>query len=305
MKMSRIGILFLLILSILFSVGCSGVLARRDLVDGAEAYKNRKYDEAESKFRSAIKRDPGQKVAKLFLARTLHSVYAADRKKTEKAEEAIVEYKNVVPEFKKDLVEKKKSLDAKPDEKNLSAYKENVTILSSTVGAVANLLDTTGKKEEWVTWQSELGNDTDMPAEIRSNALTSLAAKQYTCANDITDVDPVKKTVGQTFVFAKPAKPEDYDTLKGCITKGKEFIDKALEIQKEAKVETDSTWSYKSSLLIQEMRLAEMDGRTADKENLKKLTEDAKTRFTELATARREKEEAEEKKRKEEEEKNK
>jgi hypothetical protein len=84
-----------------------------------------------------------------------------------------------------------------------------------------------------------------------------------------------------------------------------EYIDKALEIEKAGNVETDSTWSYKTSLLVQQMRQAEMEGRTADKDSLKKQSDDAKARFNELATARRQREEEEERKRKEEEEKKK
>lgn len=306
MKMSRFGILVLISITILISAGCGKILARRDVVDGAKAYKDRKFEDAERLFRSAMQRDPSQKVAELFLARTLHSEFAADRSLTAKADEAIEVYKKVIPDYIPQVAEKQKAALASPNaEKVQKDYKETLGILSSSVGAVGNLLETTGKKEEWAKWQEEVGNNKDLPAEIRANALTSLASRQYSCANEISDVEPVKKTVGEKFVFVKPANAEDFEKFKGCVAKGMEYVDKALEIEKAGNVETDSTWSYKTSLLVQQMRQAEMEGRTADKDSLKKQSDDAKNRFNELATARRQREEEEERKRKEEEEKKK
>jgi hypothetical protein len=311
MKMSRIGMLSLIILALLSTTGCvGGIMARKNIVDGATAYNGRKYAEAEVLFRKALEWDKSQKVAQLFLARTLHSVYASDKTQTAKADEAIGEYKKIIPEYKKEVIEKKKALDAKPnDEKAKQEYAGSLSILSSSVSAVANLLDVTGKKDEWAVFQNEIGEDAEMPAEVRSNSLTSLASKQYSCANDISDAEPVKKTIEKgdksEFTFTKPADAAEFEKFKGCVAKGTELINKAIDIQKQGNVETDSTWSYKASLLVQQMRLAEMEGRTADKDAVKKQSEEAKTKFNELANARREKEEEAERKKKEEEEKNK
>jgi hypothetical protein len=45
-------------------------------------------------------------------------------------------------------------------------------------------------------------------------------------------------------------------------------------------------------MLYQQMRLAEMEGRTAEKESLKAEADKAKERFTELANIKKEKEDA-------------
>jgi tetratricopeptide (TPR) repeat protein len=285
MKMSRVGILVLIILTVLASTGCVGrVIARKDIVDGAKAYKDRKFDEAERLFREALKWDPSQKTAEVFLARTLHSQYAADRKFTDKAEAAITAYKQVLVD----------------DPKDESSFK-----------AVANLLDTLGKPDELKDWLEKRAANTGVPPEQRAEAFTLLAAKHYSCANEITDQEPVKKTVEKTagkaeFVFTKPANPADYEKLKGCINSGTELIDKALALETEevksaksknikpmsdAELATfsnllkkfESTRSYETSLFVQNARLAEMDGRTADKDAFKQKSDDAKVRFTELA----------------------
>ncbi|MDQ3372655.1 MAG: hypothetical protein M3521_02040, partial [Acidobacteriota bacterium] len=81
MRFSRVGTIFLVLTTVLIGANCSyynQIIARKNLVDGGKAYKNRKFQEAEQLFRDAIRRDPsGENVegrtAQLFLARTLHS----------------------------------------------------------------------------------------------------------------------------------------------------------------------------------------------------------------------------------------
>lgn len=273
MRFSRLGILVLISFTVLIGTNCSyynRVLARKNLVDGASAYKNRKFAEAEQLFRSAVARDPDAKTlegktAQLFLARTLHSEFIGDRNRKDLAEQAIKEYQKVLKE----------------DIKDQSSFK-----------AVANLLETLGRNDEWLTWVTERSANEQVPKEMRAEALTSLAAKKNTCANDISDVEAVKKTVTgkdgkQVFQFTKPANPDDFNKLKQCATEGLDLATKAVEYDPNS----DSAWSYKTSLLVQKMRVAEMEGNTAEKDALKKQADEAKAKFTELAEAKRKKEE--------------
>jgi tetratricopeptide (TPR) repeat protein len=263
--MSRIGMLILIVASVIVSSGCFGkVLARKDVVDGATAYQNRKYDKAEALFRKAMTWDSSQKTAKLFLARTLHSQYAADRKMVAKAEEAITVYKEVLVENPSD---------------------------DSSFKAVANLLETLQRPDEAKTWLEQRSADEKVPGEQRADAYTSLASKEYACANEISDVEPVKKTVEKAgkaeFVFTKPTNPAEFEKLKGCVTRGSDLIDKAIALY----AGSDSIWSYKTSLLVQKARIAEMEGDAAGKANFKAESDKAKLKFQELADIRRKKEE--------------
>ena len=100
MRFSRIGVFVLLLTTVLIGTNCSyynRVMARKDLVDGSKAYKDRKFPEAEKLFRQAVSRDPkGEnvegKMAQLFLARTLHSIFIGNRQDKSKAEQALRMY---------------------------------------------------------------------------------------------------------------------------------------------------------------------------------------------------------------------
>ncbi len=285
MRLSRLGILSLILITVLVGANCSfynQVLARKDLVDGGKAYKDRKFQEAEELFRSAIARDPqGQskegKAAQLFLARTLHSEYIGKRDDSPKAEEAIKEYKRVLTEDVKD---------------------------QSSFNAVANLLENLNRDDEWLKWVTERTNNEQVPPEQRAEALTKLTAKKYSCANEISDAEAVKKTVKgkdgkDVFQFSKPENPQDLENLRQCTQEGTELINRAEKLD----TNSDAVWSYKANMLVQQMRLAEMEGNAQQKEAIKAEAEKAKERFTELSKIRKEKEEAieAEKKRKEEE----
>lgn len=292
MRFSRLGIFALLISTVLIGANCSfynRIIARKNLVDGSKAYKERKFQEAEQLFRDAVARDPNGttvegRTAQLFLARTLHSEYIGNRQVRETAEEAIQEYK--------------KSLAMDKDDQ--SSYK-----------AIASLFENLQRTDDWQAWVTERSKNEQIRPENRAEALVSLAAKKNTRANDITDTDKTKKTITkdgkQVFQFVKPENPQDLSTLKGCVTDGTNYIDQALALEGQAGVASakninvktasddelkktldvlrvfESARSYKASLLIQAMRLAEMEGRTADRDRLKTEADGAKTGFLELS----------------------
>jgi len=292
MRFSRLGVLALVFITVISGAGCSyynRIIARKNLVDGSKAYKDRKFQEAEQLFRDAVSRDPNGetvegKTAQLFLARTLHSEYIGDRQNKNKAEEAINEYK--------------KSLKVDPNDQ--SSYK-----------AISSLLENLQRNDEWLTWVTERSKNESIKPENRAEALVSLAAKKNTCANDITDTDKTKKTITQggkqIFQFVKPENSQELETLKTCINDGTVMIDQALSLETAAGVENakgvdiakatddelkkkqdllrvfESARSYKASLNIQGMRLAEMEGRTADRDRLKNEADAAKARFLELS----------------------
>ena len=291
MRFSRFGAIVLLAVTVLSGTNCtyySRVMARKDLVDGSNAYKNRKFADAESLFRSAVARDPnGEHVegqtAQLFLARTLHSRYIGDRQNTALAEEAIAEYQ--------------KALSLNTNDQ--SSYK-----------AIASLYENLQRPDDWLKWVTDRSNNTSIPPEQRAEALTSLAAKKNTCANDITDTEQTKKTITRdgkpAFQFVKPANPEDYTTLTTCVREGTALIDQAIALETsqvknagsfDVKGATDqqlkemqdmlkvfeSARSYKASLLVQQMRLAEMDGNEAERDRLKGLSETARNEFIQLS----------------------
>jgi hypothetical protein len=291
MRSSRLGILALITISVFFTANCtqfSRIMSRKNLVDGSTAYKERKFAEAEELFRKAAARDPEGattegRIAQVFLARTLHSQYIGDRKHTEKAEEAITAYKKAL------------SL----DKNDQSSYK-----------AVASLLDNLQRGDEWQAWVTERANSTDIAPQNRAEALTSLASRKNTCANEVTDTEKTKKTVKRdgkdVFQWVKPEDPAELESLRSCVTEGLKLIDQAVALEPAAvknakdldiKSLTDeqlkqnldlfkvfeSARSYKASLDAQAMRLADMEGRTADRDALKAQADAGRAAFLELS----------------------
>lgn len=298
MRFSRIGTLVIITLLVVFGGSCgfwNQIKSRQNLVDGTQAYQAKKFDEAEALFREAIQRDPNQLLGQLFLARTLHSQYASNRSDNSKGESAITAYKELIPKYKAEVARTKQAAESSPnDEKAVNTYKNTLTILNSSISAIGNLLENLQKNDEWKAWQNEVAADEGLPGSSRASAYALLAAKENTCANDITGVEPVRKTVKvdgkDDYSYVKPTDAKIYEDLKGCISRGKDLIDKAMALEKGS----DSIWSYKTSLLIQEQRLAEMDGRKEDEARLKTEAEKAKEEFTRLAEERRKQKEAEE-----------
>ena len=295
MRFSRLGIIALIAMSVLFTTNCSyynRIMSRKNLVDGSRAYKERKFQVAEDLFRKAAARDPqGETVegrtAQLFLARTLHSEFIGNRQDKSKAEEAIGEYKKALAVDKNDQ----------------SSYK-----------AIASLFENLQRNDDWQKWVTDRANSSDILPQHRAEALVSLAAKQNTCASEVTDTEKTKKTVKvngkDVFQFTKPEDPADLERLKGCVDTGNQLIGQALALEPE-KVKSaknldpksmkdedlrsegdllkvfESARSYNASLKVQAMRLAEMEGRTADRDRLKAEADEAKAQFTELSEVNR------------------
>ena len=296
MRLSRLGVLFLILTALLAGSSCgyySRIMSRKDLVDGSAAYSERKFAVAEELFRKAASRDPQGttmegKTAQVFLARTLHSRYIGDRANIALAESAIAEYK--------------KALSLNPNDQ--SSYK-----------AVASLLENIQKPDDWQAWVTERSTNAAIEPQFRAEALVGLAAKQNTCANEISDTDATKKTVKgpdgkDLYQFVKPADAASFEKMKGCIAKGNELIGQAVkdepESVKNAKSANlkglkddelkklsdavkifESARSYRASLTIQAMRLAEMEGRTADRDKFKADADQYRAEYTELGESSR------------------
>jgi len=296
MRLSRLGLLFLIAASVLLGSSCgyySRIMSRKDLVDGSTAYRERKFADAEAMFRRAAGRDPQGttvegRTAQVFLARTLHSRFIGDRGKPELAEEAIKEYQ--------------KALTLNPNDQ--SSYK-----------AVASLYENLQKTGDWEKWVTDRSTNTSIDPQFRAEALTALASKQNTCSNDISDTEATKKTVKgadgkEVYQFVKPADQAEFDKMKGCVTKGQELIEQAVSVEPDSvknaksadlKSLTDeqlkqlldsvkifeSARSYRASIAIQASRLAEMEGRNPDRDKLKADADAYRKAYTELSEVNR------------------
>ena len=273
------GFLIAIVLAFLVvtSSGCSvinHIRAKNELNEAARAYREAHFEDAEKHSRRALELDPTNKTAPLFVARIVHREYRAGINTPEniaKAHAAIEEYKKLLQN----------------DPKNEEAYK-----------AIASLLGAIKDEQQQRAWISQRAGDTSADSEKRSEAYVVLASKDWHCSNEITDlptnkittVDPTSNKA--TISYKKPKDEKDFQGAKMCVTRGLEEIENAIKLDPNS----ESAWSYKTNLLLEASKLAEMEGRMDQKAQLEKQEEAAQKRTDELSKANQKKKEEEAKK---------
>ena len=130
--------------------------------------------------------------------------------------------------------------------------------------------------------------------EKRAEAYIVLASKDWNCSFQITDL-PTNKitTVSEgkaTVSYKKPKEQKDFDSAQMCVKRGLEEVENAIKFDPNS----EPAWSYKTNLLIEASKLAEMDGKTDQKAELDKQREAAQKRTDQLSEANRKKQAEEE-----------
>jgi tetratricopeptide (TPR) repeat protein len=247
------------------------VRAKNELNETARSYREGRFEEAEQHAKRALYLDPNNKTAPIFIARVIHQQYkpGVDQPdNVEKAREAIAAYQQILAK----------------DPNNEEAYKA-ISVLYAAIKDEAKLRD----------WISARANDPNMSSEKRAEAYAILAGKDWDCSFKITELPDVKTTStegGNAKVsYKKPKEQKDFDTIQQCVARGLQEAETAIKYDPN----NESAWSYKTNLLIEDAKIADMNGDAAKKEQYTKQAETAQKRASELAEERRKKEEAEEK----------
>ncbi|HSS18866.1 MAG TPA: hypothetical protein VLL54_02215 [Pyrinomonadaceae bacterium] len=275
MKLSQTRVAVALAILVVSTSGCgliNRVRAKNQLNEAARAYHDGKFEEAESYSRKALELDPDSKTAPLFIARTIHAQYRPGVQAPEnlaKATEAIAAYQKV--------------LERQPNSEE--AFK-----------AVAYLYGATKDDDKLRAWLSSRAANPSAPADKRAEAYTILASKDWDCSFKITELPGNHTTTMSagnkaTINYKKPQNQKDFDSAMSCMKRGMEEVENALKLDPN----NESAWSYKTNLLIEAIKLAEMDGKTDQKAQLDKQREEALKRTTELSAINRKKKEDEEK----------
>jgi tetratricopeptide (TPR) repeat protein len=273
MKLSQTRVVIALAILVVSTSGCSlvnRIRAKNQLNEAARAYHDGHFEEAEQYSRRALELDPDSKTAPLFIARTIHAQYRPGVQAPEnlaKANEAIKAYQLVLER------------NPKSDE----AYK-----------AIAYLYGATKDTEKLRAWISARANDTSAAPEKRAEGFIVLASQDWDCSFKITELpsNQTKTLVNNkmTIAYKKPANQKDFDTAQTCMKRGLEEVENAIKLDPNS----EPAWSYKTNLLIEAVRLAEMDGKTDQKAQLEKQREEAQKRTTELNRINQKKKEEEE-----------
>jgi tetratricopeptide (TPR) repeat protein len=274
MKLSQTRVAIALAILVVSTSGCglvNRIRAKNQLNEAARAYHEGHFEEAEQYSRKALELDPNSKTAPLFIARSIHAQYRQGVQSPEnlaKAQEAIQAYQRILER----------------DPKNEEAYK-----------AIAYLYGATKDDEKLRSWISARAVDTSAPPERRAEAYIVLASKDWDCSFKITEL-PTNKTTTlgagnrATISYKKPQNQKDFDQAQACVKRGLEEVENAIKLDPN----NESAWSYKTNLLIEASRLAEMDGKTDLKAQLDKQREEAQKRTTELSQINQQKKREEE-----------
>jgi tetratricopeptide (TPR) repeat protein len=274
MKLSQARLVALVLFALVSTSGCgviNRIRAKDELNEAARAYKAGKFAEAEQHSKRALDLDPDQKTAPIFIARSIHAQYrpgvdTPDNKS--KATDAIEAYKKI--------------LDKRPEDEE--SYK--------AVAALLGAIDESRQRE----WIMKRAGDDAAPKEKRAEAYTILASKDWNCSFTITEQANNKKTEQRdgkpVIVFQKPKDAKDFDAAQKCVARGMEEAEKAIAFDPN----NEPAWSFKTNLLLESAKLAEMDGNMDKKAEFTKQAQEALQRTTALSEQRKKREEEEEKK---------
>jgi tetratricopeptide (TPR) repeat protein len=273
MRLSHTGIATGLAILVITTSGCgviNRIRSKNSLNEAAKAYREGHYVEAEQLSRRAQELDPDNKTAPHFIARTIHAqfrpgVQAQDN--INKAHQAIEAYQNILQKNPKDE----------------EAYK-----------AIAYLYGAIKDDEKLRQWIASRATSESTEPEKRSEAYVVLASKDWDCSykitelptNKVTTIDPANKA---TVSYKKPKEQKDFDTAQACVRRGLEEVENAIKFDPN----NESAWSYKTNLLLEASKLAEMDGKTDAKTEYQKQYEAALKRTTELSQANEKRKEEE------------
>jgi len=274
MKRSHTGIVIVLAILVATGSGCgviNRIRAKNQLNEAARAYREGRFEEAEGHSRRAAELDPDNKTAPMFIARTIHAQYRPGVTSPEniaKANEAIQAYQKILDKNPKD-----------DEAYNAIAY---------LLGAIKE----DAKLRQWITMRA--ASDSAEP-EKRAKAYIVLASKDWDCSfkitelptNKITTIDPSNNKA--TVSYKKPGDQKEFDTAQMCVKQGLMEVENAIKFDPN----NESAWSYKTNLLLEAAKLAEMDGKTEQKADFQKQYEAALKRTTELSVANQKRKEEE------------
>jgi TonB family protein len=261
MKLSQARIGLLILAALLTTSGCgviNRIRAKNEINEAARAYKAGKFAEAEQHSRRALELNPEDKNAPFFIARTIHAQYKPGvdtPENMQKARDAIEAYK--------------KLLDKDPS--NEEAYK-----------AIAALYGALKEDELQRAWILQRASNPAISDDRRAEAYTVLASQDWNCSYAITELPDSKQTINKkgkaAIRYSMPKDQHQFLTAEQCAASGLQMAETAISLDPQ----NDTAWSFKTNLLLEMAKLAEMSGRNDLKAEYERQAAEAQKRTTEL-----------------------
>lgn len=214
-----------------------------ELNEAARSYRKGNFAEAQQHSEKALALDPSSKTAPLFIARTIHAQY----KPNERSEANITKALEAIEAYKRILA---------ADPHHEEAYK-----------AVAYLYSDTKHTELFREWVFQRAADPTFSAEKRSEAFVVLASREWDCSFKITELPTNKITAAKgrslKIQYRKPKDLAEFEKARQCAANGLTMIDAAIALNPD----DETAWSYKTYLLMELSKLAEMSNNLQLKNN--------------------------------------
>ena len=227
--------------------------ARQELNEAARVYREGNFAEAQAHSEKALLLDPQNRTAPMFVARTIHAQYKPGDFTPENvaiARAAIVAYQSI--------------LERSPNDDE--AYK-----------AIAFLYGALKEEEQLREWLLQRARDGSMPNDKRAEAFIVLASKDWDCSFKITEQPTIKIVVApargnKAYVkYRMPKERAEFDQANQCANRGLEMVNIAIGMMPE----NETAWSYKTNLLLELEKLAEMSGDRQQKREFHRQYEEA------------------------------
>ena len=193
------------------------------------------------------------------MARTIHAQYKPGDSTPENAaiaRQAILAYQRI--------------LDRSPDDDE--AYK-----------AVAYLYSALKEEERLREWILQRAGNVSFANDKRAEAFVILASKEWDCSFKITELPTNKITTVKgtkaSVRYRMPKERVEFDRAKECANRGLEMANMAIILTPE----NESAWSYKTNILLEFAKLAEMSGDVQNKRELQRQYEEALKQTTKFA----------------------
>jgi tetratricopeptide (TPR) repeat protein len=238
--------------------------ARLELNAAARAYVEGRFVEAQQHSERALALDPTSRTAPIFVARAIHAQY----KPGDFTEENVAKTREAIEAYQRILQTSPQSEEA---------YK-----------AIAYLYAATKQEELLREWLMRRALDGSVVAEKRAEAFTVLASKDWDCSFKITELPANHTTIltednKATIEYRMPSDPAEFEAAKRCAERGMQMVEAAIGLSPE----DESAWSYKTNILLELAKIAEMNQQPDKRDEYRQESNAAQKRTTELAEKNR------------------
>lgn len=233
--------------------------AKEELNEAARVYRDGNFAQAQLHSEKAMQLDPQNKTARYFLARTIHAQYRpgdATPENVEKARQAIAAYHRI--------------LEHEP------THDESYKAIAYLYGAI--------KEDKLLRqWILQRALDASFENDKRAEAYVVLSSKDWECSFQITELPTNKITIIKrrkaVVSYRMPKDRAEFEQAKECANRGLEMANAALTLTPE----NENAWTYKTNILLEMSKFAEMSGQVQLKREFQRQYEEALHETTRLS----------------------